>query len=191
MHAVHNSAACTHSQTRFLAIADATLRCLSDGPKTATPPPDTARGATADLCDVHFVDSVDVVVEPSVQIMQPLFKDLGGNMRFSGPAATVKCFENNPLVRKVCPQAAFVALLDTERVSDSWYAHVHMLIAHAVVQALEEEGTGRVLVVDAGASLRCAVLGDNLAAMGVKNGWSVRSLSSEQVLNCVSHPCSR
>jgi regulator of ribonuclease activity A len=29
-----------------------------------------------------------------------------------------------------------------------------------------------VLVVDAGASTRCAVLGDNLAAMGVKNGWS-------------------
>lgn len=43
------------------------------------------------------------------------------------------------------------------------------------MQALEEEGKGRVLVVDTGASMRCAVLGDNLAAMGVKNGWSVRS----------------
>ena len=28
-------------------------------------------------------------------------RDYGGNMRFSGQAATVKCFENNPLVRKV------------------------------------------------------------------------------------------
>jgi regulator of ribonuclease activity A len=42
------------------------------------------------------------------------------------------------------------------------------------MQALEEPGRGRVLVVDAGASMRCAVLGDNLAAMGVSNGWSVR-----------------
>ena len=28
-------------------------------------------------------------------------RDFGGNMRFSGQATTVKCFENNPLVRKV------------------------------------------------------------------------------------------
>jgi len=30
-----------------------------------------------------------------------LCRDLGGNMRFSGKVSTVKCFENNPLVRKV------------------------------------------------------------------------------------------
>jgi regulator of RNase E activity RraA len=28
-------------------------------------------------------------------------RDLGGNTRFSGQVSTVKCFENNPLVRKV------------------------------------------------------------------------------------------
>jgi regulator of ribonuclease activity A len=50
----------------------------------------------------------------------------------------VKCFENNPLVRK----------------------------------ALEEQGQGRVLVVDGGASMRCALLGDNIAEMAYKNGWS-------------------
>ena len=38
--------------------------------------------------------------------------------------------------------------------------------------ALEEPGEGRVLVVDAGASKRCAVLGDNLAEMGAENGWA-------------------
>lgn len=43
-------------------------------------------------------------------------------------------------------------------------------------QALEEKGEGRVLVVDGGASLRCALLGDNIAEMAYKNGWSVRSL---------------
>ena len=34
--------------------------------------------------------------------MPHLIRDYGGNLRFSGQAATVKCFENNPLVRKVC-----------------------------------------------------------------------------------------
>ncbi len=40
-------------------------------------------------------------------------------------------------------------------------------------QALEEPGNGRVLVVDGGGSLRCALLGDMLAEKGYKNGWSV------------------
>ena len=39
-------------------------------------------------------------------------------------------------------------------------------------RTLEEPGQGRVLVVDGGASTRCALLGDNLAEMGYKNGWS-------------------
>jgi regulator of ribonuclease activity A len=37
--------------------------------------------------------------------------------------------------------------------------------------ALEEAGDGRVLVVDGGGSLRCALVGDNLAALGVENNW--------------------
>jgi regulator of ribonuclease activity A len=37
---------------------------------------------------------------------------------------------------------------------------------------LEGPGNGRVLVVDGGASLRCALLGDQLAHLGVKNGWN-------------------
>ena len=37
--------------------------------------------------------------------------------------------------------------------------------------ALEEEGEGRVLVVDGGGSLRCALVGDMLAQLGVDNGW--------------------
>ena len=65
-------------------------------------------------------------------------RDFGGHSRFSGKVSTVRCFENNPLVRA----------------------------------ALEEAGEGRVLVVDGGASLRCALLGDNIAELGYKNGWS-------------------
>ncbi|KAK9821906.1 hypothetical protein WJX81_000937 [Elliptochloris bilobata] len=70
--------------------------------------------------------------------MEPIFRDFGGKSNFSGRATTVKCFENNPLVRK----------------------------------ALEEPGQGRVLVVDGGGSLRCALLGDNIAEMATRNGWS-------------------
>lgn len=38
--------------------------------------------------------------------------------------------------------------------------------------ALEEAGQGRVLVVDGGASLRCALVGDQLAQLAVHNGWA-------------------
>ena len=41
-----------------------------------------------------------------------------------------------------------------------------------IKQILENEnGAGRVLVIDAGASVRCAVVGGNLAGAAVKNGW--------------------
>jgi RraA family protein len=108
------------------------------GPTTATPPPNTSRGATADLCDKFIKEPVDIVTQRNVQIVDPIFRDFGGNIRFSGQVETVKCFENNPLVRK----------------------------------ALEQQGKGRVLVVDGGGSLRCALLGDNIAEMAHKNGWS-------------------
>jgi regulator of ribonuclease activity A len=83
---------------------------------------------TADLCDAHA----------DVQVCEPVFRDFGGNLRFSGPVSTIKCFEDNSLVR----------------------------------QAVNEPGDGRVLVVDAGGSMRCAMLGDLLAAAAVANGWS-------------------
>lgn len=38
--------------------------------------------------------------------------------------------------------------------------------------ALEEPGQGRVLVVDGRGSLRCALLGGNLAALAEEKGWS-------------------
>ncbi len=40
-----------------------------------------------------------------------------------------------------------------------------------VRQALEEPGEGRVLLVDGGGSLHCALLGDLLAQLAVDNGW--------------------
>ena len=41
-----------------------------------------------------------------------------------------------------------------------------------VREALAEPGQGRVLVIDGGASMRCALVGDKLAELGRANGWS-------------------
>jgi len=83
---------------------------------------------TADLYDDY---------SDRVRVCDPIFQDFGGLSRFHGPIATVKCFEDNSLVKA----------------------------------ALGEPGEGRVLVVDAGGSLRCAMLGDLIAAGAVENGW--------------------
>jgi len=41
-----------------------------------------------------------------------------------------------------------------------------------VRKTLDTPGNGRVLVIDAGGSLRCAVLGDQLAMLAVNNDWA-------------------
>jgi len=41
-----------------------------------------------------------------------------------------------------------------------------------VRSTLETPGNGRVLVVDGGGSMRCALLGDNLARLAIDNGWT-------------------
>lgn len=41
-----------------------------------------------------------------------------------------------------------------------------------VRKTLETPGNGRVLVVDGGGSMRCALVGDQLGELGVKNGWA-------------------
>lgn len=41
-----------------------------------------------------------------------------------------------------------------------------------VRKTLDMPGAGRVLVIDGGGSLRCALLGDQLAALAVRNGWA-------------------
>ena len=40
-----------------------------------------------------------------------------------------------------------------------------------VREALAEPGKGKVLVIDGGGSLRCALVGDQLGELAVKNGW--------------------
>lgn len=84
--------------------------------------------ATTDLSDAH----------PGLQHGEPVFRDYGGVVAFSGPIRTLKTFEDNSKVRA----------------------------------ALETPGEGRVLVVDGGGSLRCALFGGNLAVLAEENGWA-------------------
>ena len=86
MFAVRSSAArqlarlCAGPQCGAKAVAAldavAVKQHMSSGPKTATPPPNAARGATADLCDIYITDPVDVVSQRNVQIMEPIFRFL-------------------------------------------------------------------------------------------------------------------
>ena len=50
---------------------------------------------TADLCDEH---------SDTLSIAQPLFNDYGKKITFGGEISTVKCFEDNSLVRKQLEQ---------------------------------------------------------------------------------------
>ncbi|MCA0891880.1 ribonuclease E activity regulator RraA [Microbulbifer agarilyticus] len=84
--------------------------------------------STPDLCD-EFPELI--------QIVEPGFINFGGRETFGGTITTIKCFEDNSLVRDL----------------------------------VAEEGAGRVLVVDAGGSMRRACLGDMLAEKAFNNNW--------------------
>lgn len=49
---------------------------------------------TCDLCDSHKNDSTG-----DFRVLPPVFKTYGGKAHFAGPAATIKCFEDNTLVK--------------------------------------------------------------------------------------------
>jgi regulator of ribonuclease activity A len=89
--------------------------------------------ATTDLCDAHE----ERLIAGELRVLHPAFRAFGKRARFAGAVATVRCFEDNSMVRAV----------------------------------LETPGNGRVLVVDGGGSLRCALLGGNLAKLACDNGW--------------------
>jgi regulator of ribonuclease activity A len=54
----------------------------------------TPSTATCDLCDSHKTDS-----DGAFRVLPPVFRDFGGRRRFAGPVSTVKCFEDNTLVK--------------------------------------------------------------------------------------------
>jgi regulator of ribonuclease activity A len=68
-----------------------------------------------------------------------------------------------PIFRDFGGECAFAGPVSTVKVHED---------NSLVRSALEEAGRGRVLVVDGGGSLRCALVGDNLAELGHRNGWA-------------------
>jgi regulator of ribonuclease activity A len=50
--------------------------------------------STCDLCDAHKARSDGVL-----RVLPPVFRDFGARKRFAGPVSTVKCFEDNSVVK--------------------------------------------------------------------------------------------
>ncbi|MDP9107703.1 MAG: ribonuclease E activity regulator RraA [Pseudomonadota bacterium] len=89
---------------------------------------------TCDLCDANE----EAMIAGTLAVLPLPWLSFGKHLRFSGPAATLKVFEDNVMVRSV----------------------------------LSSPGNGRVLMIDAGGSRRCAMVGGNLGQLGVTNGWA-------------------
>jgi regulator of ribonuclease activity A len=92
---------------------------------------------------------------PGAASCETQLRQFGGVRAFSGRVATVRCLDDNVLLKS----------------------------------CVSEPGDGRVLVVDGGGSFRCALLGDNIAGIAVKNGWAglvlnacVRDVAALEVL---------
>ncbi|MCU0928276.1 MAG: ribonuclease E activity regulator RraA [Burkholderiaceae bacterium] len=49
---------------------------------------------TCDLCDAHKNDT-----SGALRVLPPVFRDFGGVGAFAGPVSTVRCFEDNSLVK--------------------------------------------------------------------------------------------
>lgn len=56
---------------------------------------------TPDICDAH----------PEVQVLEPLFVNVGGIESFCGPVRTVKCFEDNSRVKEAVSEPGDGAVL--------------------------------------------------------------------------------
>ena len=96
----------------------------------------------------NFVTCDLLDANPESQVCLPniegkSFHNFGGKDRFCGEIVTVKCFEDNSRVK---------SLLNSD--------------------GKDKDGHGKVLVVDGGGSMRCALLGDMIAESAIENGWS-------------------
>ncbi|HYW55412.1 MAG TPA: ribonuclease E activity regulator RraA [Polaromonas sp.] len=103
--------------------------------------PDASSFATCDLCDANKGDTTG-----TFRVLPPVFLDFGGVAKFCGPVVTVKCFEDNSLVKAAVDRSGIIET--------------------------STGGVPGVLVVDGGGSLRRALLGGNLGAAAAKNGWA-------------------
>lgn len=97
--------------------------------------------ATCDLCDAELNNA-----SGSFRVLPPVFRDFGAVRKFAGPVVTVKCFEDNSLVKAALESSG--------------------------LRPTPQGPRAAVLVVDGGASLRRALLGGHLGAAAARNGWA-------------------
>lgn len=102
---------------------------------------ETISFATCDLCDAHKNAPFE-----SLRVLPPVFKEFGARRAFCGPVSTVKCFEDNSLVKAAVDSCGYLQT--------------------------PQGRVARVLVVDGAGSLRRALLGGNLGAAAARNGWA-------------------
>ena len=96
----------------------------------------------------NFVTCDLLDANPESQVCLPniegkSFHNFGGKDKFCGEIVTVKCFEDNSHVK---------SLLNSD--------------------GKDSNGNGKVLVVDGGGSMRCALLGDMIAQSAMDNHWA-------------------
>lgn len=92
------------------------------------------------MSEIEFIPTADLVdiIGEDVRSCDTQMRDLGGKVEFCGSITTVKCFQDNALVKSV----------------------------------LQEDNPGGVLVIDGGASMHTALVGDIIAGLGKNHGWA-------------------
>lgn len=86
---------------------------------------------------IPTADLVDIIGD-DVRSCDTQFNNYGGKTEYCGPITTIKCFQDNGMIK----------------------------------ETLNSPGNGGVLVIDGDSSVHTALMGDLIAAAGVKNGWA-------------------
>lgn len=97
----------------------------------------TTTFATCDLCDEHKNDT-----DGAFRVLPPVFKDYGQLTKFSGPVSTVKCFEDNTLVKAAVDSPGNGRVL----VVDGGASLRRALVGGNLGQAAQDNGWAGVLV---------------------------------------------
>lgn len=93
--------------------------------------------STCDLCDLHKHDT-----SGDFRVLPPVFKSYGGAASFAGPASTVKCFEDNSLVKAALDEPGQGRVL----VVDGGASLRHALVGGNVAAAAAKNGWAGIVV---------------------------------------------
>lgn len=104
------------------------------------PTPDSRAGrvpSTCDLCDAHRHDA-----SGAFRVLPPVFRDFGGRPAFQGPVRTVRCFEDNSMVKVAVESPGQGAVL----VVDGGGSLRHALVGGNLAAAAARNGWAGIVV---------------------------------------------